>query len=115
MGQNQVTNFLEADVLEGTDFDEKVREYRKWHEQETEAKKKKKELGPEIESLLLIAEHKSLGVDDLIAVQCNGSTASYIDGTLLVQMGVDADIVRQCTIPGKQYSYIQVRRLGEKE
>lgn len=105
------TEFPEISDLE---FDKKVREYRGLVEREKTIKSLKYVLKVEIEAALMVAGEKRLRVDNLMAVQCNGSTASRLDAKMLVSAGVDADIIVACTVPGTKYTYIQVKEKNEK-
>src|SRR5882724_7652763 len=88
-----VREWNEFPDLAAFEFDNKVREYRKYQDMEAMAKERKDELKVEIEAALLIVGQKRLRVGDLIATQCNGSTASKVDTKMLVSAGVDVDVI----------------------
>lgn len=109
-GQVRVRDWFEFPNLAELEFDKKVQEYRKYHDMEGMAKQRKDELKVEIEAALLVAGEKKLNVGDLVAIQCNGRTASAIDARELMMAGVDADIIAACTKKGKEYTYVQVQQ-----
>lgn len=111
----EVKEWYEFPDLAELEFDTKVREYREAHLAEAAAKAKKDALKIEIEAAMLIADQKRLAVGALIAIRSNGSSPSKIDKHQLLSAGVDADVIKACTIPGVKYTYIQVKMKGEKE
>src|SRR5271170_784043 len=98
-----VREFNEFPDLVEVEFDQLVRDYRAAHLAEVEAKATKDRLKVDIESWLDIAQQKSLRVGNLIAVKMGGSSPSQLDTHLLMQAGVDADVIVACTIPGTPY------------
>ena len=69
----------------------------------------KKKIGAEIEGYMAMADEKRLQVLGFHVALCNGRTGAKIDGRLLVEAGVSTEVVERCTIPGKEYTYIQVK------
>lgn len=96
-----------------TEFQNLVEEYRAAHIAEQVAQEAKKRLSKEIEPLLLVVGEKRLAVGGLVAVQCNGSTASTLSKEKLLEKGVDPAIIAAAIVPGKSYTYIQVIKKEE--
>lgn len=97
------------------EFDAKCKRYRAIVEQAKELETEKKKLGVEIEVALMVVGKKSVAVGDTFAVSCNGRTAGSLSKSLLLEAGVDASIIQDCTLPGREYTYVQVKKLGEKD
>lgn len=101
--------------LAGTEFNHKLEHYRELVGEIKSLEQQKKELGVEIEALLLVSGKKSLAAGDLFAVSCNGRTAGSLSKQLLLEQGVDAAVIEDAWVPGNSYTYVQVKKLGEKD
>lgn len=101
-------------LLRDVGFNALVEEHRALSDAIDKAESRKKELAQEIEPYLMAAGVKSVKVGALVATQCNGAGASKIDAHLLIEEGVSADVISKCTVPGKEYTYVQVKRGKEK-
>lgn len=95
------------------EFKRLVQEYRAAHVMEETGAEAKKKLKVQIEPLLLLVGQKRVAVDDMMAVQCNGSTASTLSKEKLLEKGVDPAIIAAAIVPGRQYTYIQVIKKEE--
>lgn len=109
-----VREWTEFEDLQILQFDKAAIRYREIMDLEKKLKVEKDELSKDILAAMYVSGEKTLGLDDLIVITANGRTAGHISAHLLVQAGVDADLVAECTEQGKSYQYIQVKRKGEK-
>lgn len=113
--KDEVKEWSEFEDLKTLEFDSLARQYREAHLAETTAKAIKKKLAPDIEAAMLVVGQRSIKVGNLTAIQANGRTPKILSATALLEAGVDAETVAECTLPGTPYTYIQVKAEGEKE
>lgn len=92
------------------EFEVLVEDYRVAHEAETEAKEEKKRIAAKLEPYLVMAEVDKVLCGGLVVVRCYGHGPSSINKQFLLEAGVPADVLAEAVVPGKPYTYIQVRR-----
>lgn len=70
-------------------------------------------INSDIEAALIITEHKGVKLGNYVITHCNGRTAAKFSNELAVEKGLDADVVKECWVPGREYTYVQIKE--EKE
>lgn len=77
----------------------------------------RKALDEQIKSIMLDNSIKKVTgfPENYYAVVCKGRSQSILSKTKLLEMGVSADVIKACTVPGTPYTYVQVTRKGEEE
>lgn len=105
----------ELPVLVEMSFDEKVARRRELRELVDVREAELKALNSDIEAALVVAEQKGVKIGEYVVTRCNGRSAAKFSNAKAVELGLDADLVAQCWIPGGEYTYIQIKHEGEKE
>jgi hypothetical protein len=72
-----------------------------------------KELDVEISTLMIMHDRDKFEHREWVASRRQGRTAEKLDARLLVEKGVDADLVKECTTPGNVYEYLDIRKKGQ--
>jgi hypothetical protein len=78
-----------------------------------EAEKELAELNPQIEAALVLVDATKVGIGNHVVHRIKGQTAGKVNTRKLVERGVDPDLVADCTDPGREYWYIQVKPRGK--
>lgn len=118
MGKREVAPVVElADIkqLDNTGFLGMVLEYRTNHLKQKSAEAAKERLSPDIHALMIATKQMKVGVEDVVAVVCNGRSGAKLDVHKLIEKGVDPDVIEACWEGGKVYQYVQVRARGEED
>lgn len=110
-----IPEYTDFPILEELGFKELVERRRGWDVQEKEAKAGKEATGTEIQMYLTVAGIKHAKVGTLVALIGSGKTARTLSPQKLIEMGVDPDVIKQCWVGGRSYTYGQVRAPGELE
>jgi len=55
------------------------------------------------------------GDGKLVVKECRGRSGSTVSVPKLLEQGVDPDVIRKATVPGKAYYYVKVEERTEKE
>lgn len=63
------------------------------------------ELNKDLQAAMVVSGVSKVLWNGMVASIRGGRSAAKIDGKLLVTNGVDADVVKECTVPGTAYSY----------
>lgn len=71
------------------------------------------ELQAELEPALIVEGQKAVRCGRLLLVQCDGRSPDRISQEMLLAHAVDPEAILASTIPGKAYTYLQVKE--EKE
>lgn len=97
------------------DIDRLAADYAAAHQAEKSAKETKTRIGPQLESACMLA-----GVERLLTTEgglrvrrTTSSQPSRISKEKLLDAGVELDVVESCTIPGAEYSYVQIDKVEE--
>lgn len=99
---------------EGINYSELVERYRKIVVEQTALESQRKDLSQTLQAFHLAIDIKKVQVGQLQAILGSGRTASRLDKGKLLLAGVDADVIKACTVAGTPYTYISVIPLEEE-
>lgn len=103
-------------MLQEMQFQELVERYIEIKDTIDALEVERKDVASDIEAALAVAGQKRVRYSDHFCVEaCNGGTGSKIDAKLLASKGVAADVINECTIPGKKYTYVQIVDLNKQK
>lgn len=94
--------------LDETDINHKIKGYYNMAKLAKEYETNRKAMGEEIQAMLMAAGEKTVGVAGLRCTLSKGRSASQLSAQILLESGVDADVIAAATIPGTPYTYITV-------
>ena len=91
------------------DFHKKAARYRFLKGLADRTEEERKELSVELEMILEAAGMPKVMFEGMVASKRNGGQPPTISATKLLELGVDADVIAQATIPGAKYTYFEMR------
>lgn len=110
IADNGPTNWSKIPALEELGFDELCMERTRLYDLGKKCEKDLKEINEQIQNVLQMAlpegERKVQWKNFQVMIN-KGRAAAKLDEKLLLEAGVDAQIIADATIPGKEYTYIQ--------
>lgn len=99
----------ESQELEMLDFEKKAFRYKMLKEQIDVMEPERKQLAEELETIMTAANVNQVMFQGVVCSRRNGGQPSRIDATLLLEAGVDADVIARATVPGGKYTYFEMR------
>lgn len=107
--------WTDVDGLPEISFDTSIARRMEVKEQMESLEMELKELNISIEAELTARDLKGVKIGNYVVTRCNGRSAAKFSNAKAVELGLDADLVAECWVPGSEYTYIQIKHEGEKE
>lgn len=100
-------NFPQLAELE---FSQLVDEKVQVDDQFKQLKARQKELGAAIEAALAVINRKAIHYGSVTVTVVNSQSASQVSRQKLLDAGVSADVIAECTEPGNPFSYVKIMK-----
>ena len=105
MAKDEITAWSDHSALLELDFNTKLERRRELTAIIKDAETELDDLNKDLQAAMAVADVTKVVWNGMTASIRNGSSPSKVDKKLLIQRGVDPDLIADCTIPGKGYSY----------